>query len=274
MYRLLFVVTILLVLDSSLASAKDLGKVIFHETESAYFFEQKVANRATTVFYQPKLTTIWKQIASLDGGNLWQVNVNFRGDIDFNDVKAALPVWKEKIFVRASIDAAKDCRFTPDLPGRFKAKLKNSTAGKTFSGLHLCQFEVLTKLGDTEIVTKLRDMTTAGTLFVSGLEGLTLTALEPEMPVSVDALHQYLLPYSARLRALDQTTAQFTLILAIGGIKSELLLSLVEKVDAELIFDLQNRIFAKSAAGYDLRNSVEDEVQYLGFRTLSKVIHL
>ena len=274
MYRLLFVIAILQLLDSSLASAKALGKVVFLETENAFFYEQKVANGAATVFYQPKLITTWKQIASIDQGKLWQVNVNFRSDVDFNDVKAAVPVWKDKIFVRASIDAVSDCRFTPDVPGRFKAKLKNSTAGKTFSGLHLCQFEMLTKLGDTEILTKLREMTAAGTLVVSGLEELTMTALEPELPVSVAAIHDYLLPYSARLRGLDQTTTQFALILAVGSVKAEDLLSVVEKVDPESILTLQNKVFIKSGAGYDLRANADDETHYLGFRTVIKAIRL
>ena len=261
-------------LNSSLASAKNLGNVVFYESESAYFYEQKNASSTATVFYQPKLEATWKQVASLDQGKLWQVNVNFRADVDFNDVKTAVPLWKEKIFVRASIDAVSDCRFTPDVPGRFKSKLKLSTAGKTFSGLHLCQFEVLTKLGDTDILVNLREMTRTGNLFVSGLEELTLSALEPDLPVSLDAVHQYLLPYSARLRGLDQATAQFALLLAIGGVKGEVLLSLVEKVEPALLLALEQKIFVKNGTEFNLRSSVDDELLYLGYRILSKTIRL
>jgi hypothetical protein len=271
---MLFAIAILQLLNSSLASAKNLGSVVFYESESAYFYEQKITGSNTTVFYQPKLEAAWKQVASLDQGKLWQVNVNFRSDVDLNEVKTAVPLWKEKIFVRASIEAVSDCRFTPDVPGRFKAKLKLSTAGKTFSGLHLCQFEVLTKPGDTDILTNLREMTRTGRLFVSGLEELTFSALEPELPVSVDAVHQYLLPFSARLSGLDQATAQFALLLAVGGLKGEVLLSLVEKVETTLLLVLEQKIFVKNGNKFDLHSNVDEELIYLGYRILSKTIRL
>jgi hypothetical protein len=270
MYKFLFIMAVLPLCVAPGASAKDLGAVKFFETESAYFYEKKVASGDSTVFFQPKLTSAWGQIAVLDQGKLWQINLNFRSDVDFESVKKEVPDWNQKIFVRDSIVALSDCLFTPDVPGRFKAKLKHSTAGKTFAGMHLCQFEVMTKHGDSDILSMLQELDAAGTLISSGLEKISLSVLEPDMQVSVEAVHQLLLPHSSRLRFIDQTTAHFALILAVGSLKGEVLLSVLEKVEPDLISALQNKLFESQNNRFTLRDVVEDEAMYLGFRSLNK----